>query len=526
MAGRGIAKIELSSYDRKFQDPLHFQEDENSAIKSIYYREPRPMTWNVKRDEKLPSTENEDKVSYKINTSTYHFLLSTQGTQQLPALRIRQDKLEGKDVQIAWCHNLGNNICVEGHLEIDKKQVQTVTGQWNDQCTQFLTDQKCRHSRQEDLGNVPYLQNWSTELPAETVSLKYNWEYQKHESKALPLLYCRDMEVQHVFVFRRRISELLRMRARKSATTVVEYVDRVVVDENGEERVEKVKQERTIPAGPWKDMPVSLKYIEGVDATGKLPVPSFTGYYGLVSESEENVLYGKGDTPEDKQMGDVRRIYWENIVVAKEDTPVTLGETRTVGIDSSTPVKGYFFCAENILSKKFNNHSNYSTNSEDFRKGHSPIKRIERKYGEELAQDFPMRHHTNDVPERNGYPCIPFEPGYGTDSFYKNIMSIDGDTALKLPPKTKLVFHTEDTDPMLTLKKITSENIDDEDFDRILQGDQRQEEIETKNRSQFTLYVFLMVLRKLTFVKKTQECTDNKQVYKLLIDEDPEDKVE
>jgi len=445
----GIAKLDLETITA-FQRELHDPKDENEYITTNFYREFRKTTWYTHLPAKLKCSPNENELIYTVN-STFDYLLYTYMRQSFPALRVKKE-LRGK-CEICWPHNLGTNIVIQAQFKIDDDTPQTIDPVWYDIYSQFYMKPGFRNHYNVCVGNITALETWNEFLPEYTTNAPQPWYYVRDTSLAVPLFYCTLSTVTHHYRMRTKITELLRMRVRKT------------------------------PEDEWVEIPCNLKYIEGAGSTGTLKTPELWGRYAYLTDEEREWNRCKSEAT----------YYIEDIVAAESINEGRYGDNVPIELDCKTPCKAIFWVAENIKARKNRNFSNYTTNSENLYQGYNPIQKISLLYSGSSRLENMDSDHFDKMEPWYHMLSAPEEQGYNGYSFSMDSRSLDSEIGIVMDGlKAKLVVNLGSTDPFLRPVRDTEEK-------QASIEELEPPTLDSSTGSRFIVHVRMLVMKKLTF---------------------------
>jgi hypothetical protein len=362
--------VEKSSY----QKDLHFaddkKEDEETLIRTHFLNIQRRETWSYRCNLKLDCNgdiSNPSSVSYRVRTLPYHGLLYTVLVQKLPVIKAN------KGFEIRWCPNVGSNIVKSAEFQVNDTVWQTLDSIYFDDYHSKIS-QEPKETLNKNLGNVPELQTWSSELPAAMTFFRIPWFYSLHTSKMFPLYYCgKEDRVEHILNLRRNLKDLLMVRSLDTGEMI-----------------------------PFDEACITVGNTE-------LPAPEMRGDYVMMSdmECEHNRCNGSKYHNEIFDIDNVRSIDSDSIV----------GVNSTVSIkikDMPFPVHTIHWKAENVNASVMNYLSNYSTCVNDHTNGASPVKWASltcpqgilfKNLESYICEHIIPSNHFNKIPEYPGYGC-------------------------------------------------------------------------------------------------------------------------
>lgn len=461
----------------EFQKEIHFGRG-SEEVTSIFYREFRKTTWYSQHNARLKCTINDNELIATAN-NTFHYLLYNYVRQSFPAIRVKSP-FQGH-VQICWCHNLATNTTPHASLYFDDTNPQNIDSIWCDIYSQFYMKPGFREHYNICVGNVPFLEDWSSELPEYTTNVIHPFYNIVDPSKAIPLFYFSSTSnISYHYSLRTRIEDLLRMR----------FLSKNKV--NGEE--------------VWKEIPVNFKYLEGVNPTTTLKIPEVWGRYVYLSEDEidwfrncamEEVYSEKEDL--EKVRPKDRLIYIEDVIACDSTNPATFGDNVTVDLDCKTPAKAIFWNAENLSARANRNYSNYTTNKNNLYKGWNPISKFSFYYSGTAKIDSMDSDHFDKVEPWNHFISPPSEAGYNALAIAYDPSTLDTDVGIVMDGvKARVITKLGNTDP-----RIKGFRINDEESNKAIL-DELEEDNLPKKGDNYQLHVRMLVLKKLV-ISKTGE---------------------
>ena len=412
----------------QLQKLLHETTDENEKVESHFGYEFKKCGWSstiktnlimkIEGDNSNKPTDdyNSTYVTYTADNK-FHYLINTIMRETLIPLKV-MDKyvLSGGNLcEIAYSHNSGLNFVEDATLLLDKQQAQSF-----DDITHNIFHQYYRRNGFDGLydkiiGNVDFLEEWTTALPEYRLKIIQPWFYCKNDVMAIPLFRCPKGEVTHRYKVRRDLRSFIRMRIRTTLTS------------------------------PWKEIPFNRDYVEGAPSDNCLPYPELRGTYGKITPGESKW----------KEETEPESVYFiDDIHKIDSDDYYKYGGIYTPDLNIDSPTKAIFFLAENIESRNNRYYSNFTTNTRDIKKGHNPIKTFKVMYGGNIRIPETETDISEDLEPLTNFPNYPREPGYNAISISYDTASLDADISLKLATlKAKLIIKLGNTDPMLSLKK-------------------------------------------------------------------------
>ncbi len=336
-----------------FMKRLHTVEGVNDEIKTLTYSVINKVPWSSHQLGDLIQSIESDKVIYRPNTEM-DYLHKVYLQVTLPCIRVKDDA-KGI-IRICWAYNLFHRIIDKATLKFGTKEGPGFSGKWLDFQKECNMKPGIGHDANynRSIGNMKFLQEWSTKLPSWAISCPQPFYYTESMSNSLPVFLCQnaDSKVKHCYTFRRRVLDLLRMQM---------YVE-------DEER--------------WVDLDDSTdksNFLEGIDTGTCIPIPVMKGRYSKIDDDEK--LW--------KQKECRMEVLATTIVEKNTLNPIESGKKDDIKLRTLTPVYGIFFNAEHEKSRKINNWGNYTTNPYQQSKGWDPIRKVVHKYNgnERIVQD-------------------------------------------------------------------------------------------------------------------------------------------
>lgn len=376
-----------------FHEGLHKTTDINDNFGSIFAHDFCKSTWYATAYNKLSSSINGDEIVYLVNHS-YHFLLSTYMRFLLPAVKVKD--IYKDVVEIAWCHNVGLNIVNIAQFKENDDVFQTLDNVNMDIFYQFCQKGGAgmREAHNVGVGNVPIVENFASELVPYQINVKHPWFYSYSTSTAFPIFYKNtQLRAQHNYKMRLKIYELLRMRR--------------LVD------------------GVWEPVLPSEygEYLE-TDPTLNISTPEMYGHYAYCTDVELDHYKNCS--------GLERHIYIRDFQTCEEENCKKYKTTASAPMSSSNPCLAFFWVAQNLDAVKYNNYSNYTTNSQDLHRGWDPITHSTMKYGNEALFDKLPSDHFSIAMAQNHFTSAPEFRGFHAYSYAYDCMCQDADIAVLL----------------------------------------------------------------------------------------------
>ncbi len=440
----------------EFQKSLHFPSFDDEPLSSKFYREYIKTTWYCSTPMPLKSVIEGDEFIYSPDP-TFHYLMYSYLRFMLPPIKIKNEYRS--TVRIAWCHNIGNNIIKFASLSEDDLNYQSFDHIWLDDYDQYymLPGAGKRRNFKMGVGSVPMLEEWSASLPAYPINVDQPWFYGDDTSNAFPIFYRNSLcRVKHHYVFRRKISDLLRMQIYNHKTDVWDNVH-----------------------------PLSYMHYLNYGRSITIQNPTLWGKYALITDQEI-------DTHKCRPKRD---LYIRDVEMCDLENPNMFRTTAVVPIQCKYPCLAMFWKAENLDATNLNNYSNYTCNTEDLYAGWSAISNTSLKHINTYKFKDMDSDHFNIGESRKHFPSSPSEPGYQAYSPSWNSGNYHGEVGTVLK-NSQLICKIANND----LYSIDYKNETDIDSES-----EYTKEVDVNdtiiNKTKFMMRVRLLVIKKLTISK-------------------------
>lgn len=462
-----IPKVELDALTDR-QVKLHTSE--TGEIITRFHREFRKSLFHTPFTSKLKSTTDGDDVLYSANNNL-HFLTYTYLLLRLPKIEVKKEF--EKKIRICWCHNVATNIISDGKFEVDNEVINSLDHTWLDVHPQYFTKPGFREHYNLGVGNIAYLEEWKSYLPSVQLRVILPWFYSYHTSHAFPIFrFPGQTQINHRMRFRRKVNELLRMQ---------------ISSDDG----------RT-----WRSIKPNFKYLHCSAKIISEPEMWAKYTYNTLEELNWQLKCNSADNVEGK------KVYYINDMIAI-DSENHAGYGKSISIELKTPhmCKSIFFMAENTDAIKYNNLSNYTTNSDNIYGGWDPIDNITLSYGIVKKFDKVNSIHFSQI-ESCHFPIPPDTQGYHAITYAWDPTSVDAEvTVCPSELKASLSVKLGNNDPFLDMEEKTDNIIPLNDLDTQSDLDNLKQD-DTLNGCYY-LRTRLLVIRKLTIVssKKKYELT-------------------
>lgn len=377
---KAFSSIEYASLTedqrRRHGDPTGASDEE---IASVFTPAPRlKVGWSTHALWMCTANVQDSTVIYEIPKSA-HRLLYTTMVQTLPAIQVRPKYADR--VRVCWPPYVAHHIIRHGELHDGGSRRQVLPAAWLDFHAQFFIDKTPAYNRMT--GNVDELTQWSTSLPRYTVQKSHPWFYAQSLESSIPLDAEREGgKLQHVYLLRHQIAELLRM------------------------------QMWNANVGAWVDIRPNMKYLVNITKGAKFDTPQL--WACLANRTDAEHLATLETHPVNVEYLDV--------TYEEERLCVKAGQDGRLVPASRTPCESLFFGAiRNNPVVGIEYLGNYSDNPlgpcEDDERGRGPFSRFTIFYRElkrgidipaELLEYSTPMHHFPYMPEYPGYYAYPY----------------------------------------------------------------------------------------------------------------------
>lgn len=461
-----IARLDASTMS-KLQKTIHNSPDSSGEIRMHFTHEFCHKTWFWQTPLQMPMTPSGDKVVYTVHKN-YHFLLYQYMRQTLPAIRIK--KAYRDKYRICWPHNVGTNIIKTGMFKLNDDIVQRIDSVWCDIHAMFYMKPGFRDHYNECVGNVPYLEDWNTSMPQYITNVVQPFYNCRDISQAFPILMCHKDVIKFEYTFRDDITKVLRMQ---------QYSD---------------KAKRWVDIVPRKDV------LQGISSSGKLPIPELWGRYANVGTEEYEHHKFALMCPDEQQIkiwNTTHTYYTRDIISSDSKNSRSFGEIETLELNCKTPCLALHWVAANADAVRFNNYSNYTTQTHSLYGGRNPCATVDLTYdGNHHLKNLDADHFCKIEPFQH-FDSAPSEPGYNGYSFAQYPMGLDAEVGVVLN-KAKFDVQISDTD--LYVVDDSDDTKDESEIDLHSDPlDDQPPKMEEISRPKFDVHVRLVIMRKLSF---------------------------
>src|SRR4029078_1540407 len=288
------------------------------------------------------------------------------------------------------------------------------------------------------------------------INIDQPWFYGDDTSNAFPIFYrhsqCR---AKHHYVFRRKISELLRMQILKN--------------------------------GEWEDVhPSSYMSCLNYGRSITIQNPSLWGRYAFITDQEL-------ETHKCRPKSD---IYIRDVEICDLENPNVFGSSAVVPIQCKYPCLAMFWKAENLDATALNNYSNYTCNTDDLYSGWDPISKTSLKHINTYKFKDLDSDHFNIGESRKHFTSSPSEPGYHAYSPSWDSTKYHGEVGTVFK-QSKLICKSANND----LYHLDYKNETDVDSESEYNKDYDIDN-NVVNKTKFMMRVRLLVIKKLTITKE------------------------
>ncbi|HSW76549.1 MAG TPA: major capsid protein [Candidatus Saccharimonadales bacterium] len=457
-------KAEINSLN-EFQKNLHFPSYDNEPLLSKFHRAYIKTTWYCSTLLPLKSTDEGEDVIYAINP-TFHYLMYTYLRFVLPPIKVKAEFID--KIKICWCHNVGTNIIKNASFKEDDRDYQSFDSIWTDDYFQYfmLPGAGKRRNHRIGIGNIDILEDWTTVLPYYPINVDQPWYYGEDTASAFPILYRNSQNrAEHRYTFRRKIADLLRMQ---------------ILDN---------KTNQWVSVNPAKHM-TKLDYGRYIT----VQKPTLWGQYAYITDKEIETH---------KCSAKPKEIYIKDVEICDSENENSFGTKSVITLHCKNPCLAIFWKAQNMDAEELNNHSNYTSNSEDLYRGWDPISKMTLRYGTTNKLNNMDSDHFNIGESRKHFPSSPNEAGYHAYSFAWNSSNYHGEPGVVLCNlNASLICNISDNDiynmsyqsDIHLNSDVENESLD-HDLLRLIEP-----KVKTKG-PKFITRVRLLVLKKLTIQK-------------------------
>lgn len=425
----------------------------------------RKINWTVTSTERMKTDGTTDEkgkeITFIINQN-YSFLINSTLVQEIPQISVKE---AWKNlVEICWPRNLGHNLIEFASLKSDNDQICSFDNIWLDNFLKHYIKKKKLYNKM--IGNVKKLNKWNNVLPQYPVIVPQPFYYSRFIGLALPICQSEMSVIKQSYKLKRKITDILRMRVRKSVGEEWNYL--------GE---------------------INEEYLNIMN-NNILNVPILYGQYSLITLDEINKCYDEQPSV----------YYYEDIVQINIENPVRIGSKITEELISTSPVKCIFWVAENLKSSEIHNFSNYTTDYLNSSKGKNPCSSMkltfwnEQKNQEESSFMFDLIEPYYQGKSDFSKKAI----GYNIKSLSLNYDSFVETTGLVLSLyKSKITISLEkDNERFISFKELDKKTDDTElNIPYELRSSYKKLKIDEISNDLFLIKIRMIVIKKITFRK-------------------------
>ena len=169
MSESNVLKLDINSIT-DFQEELHQPNlgsdpnDKKNQIKSRFSCTIKKNAWSAHNKVKMSFTAEKSEVIY-TSSKKYDVLFGSEMHISLLHIKVKEDYKN--KIEICYPHNPGHNICHRGELKVDDDHHAYIDDIWLDTHSQRFMKVGAgkRDLYNRMVGNLPCLEDWSTELP-------------------------------------------------------------------------------------------------------------------------------------------------------------------------------------------------------------------------------------------------------------------------------------------------------------------------------------------------------------------------
>lgn len=358
-------------------------------------------------------------------------------------------------ISICYHHNLGHNIFPSGECKIDDDHFAFIDSIWMDCYSETFEEKRELYNRM--IGKLPFLEEWTTELPSLPLVIPQIFSFTRASQVGLPIWKSTNNKITFEYKIRTKLIDLLRMRVLKKD-------------------------------GSYKEIKCNLKYLDYKSES--LPAPEMWGRYGDMSDEERN---WRKSIDENTGLPIRQVLYVEDIDIKSSENPITLGKKDVIKLESLSPVKHIMWVASLVDG----NLSNYTTNREDVYKGWNPCAVSNIKYGNSnRTEELGYEHYELSEYYDFDWGGTPKEAGYNIFTYSFNPTDLQhADNAVILGNcGATLIVTLGDTDPFVSVKE--KEEYTDEKGE-LIPAEALDLNTDESNKDKYIIHVRTVILRKL-----------------------------
>ena len=361
-------------------------------VSSDYVIEPSIKAWNVELTVPLTQSERNAEsadTSQSVYTadSELDFLIKTCLFFDTPRVRVK--KKFQQTIQIRWCHNMPHNAVKSARIIFNGKSDSSVLNRhvYDIKSALFmLPGAGMREHYDYMIGNIASLQEWNTELLSAKITFPQPWYYAEHKANAIPLFTLpRDHKIEHVYTFNRPV-DVLMMRVRDKVNNT------------------------------WKLIKPDVRFLDFITTKTVFNTPVMLGRYAKLPDSPNDHEKQWHFSPNGPSHSYLVTTY----MTFSSENPCAAGQQAVIDIILATPARAMYILAENLVSKKKHNYSNYTTNSNDVNYGLNPVLAASDFFGKKPHATF-EQYQLDRLNIWDYFPSAPLQLGYNVRSFYGHL---------------------------------------------------------------------------------------------------------
>ena len=397
-----------------FQKELHLTKSDNpnDVVFSRFTCTIEKYALSIHDKVKMAYSILDDKDGYQIiYTANKKFDVLFKTEMAIPLLAIKVKDKHQSNVQICYPHNAGHNIPYQVEVRVDDDRYEGHDSIWLDIHSMFFMKPGAgmRELYNRRIGNLPFLEEWTTELPPRILTPPQVFSYCRNTRVGIKTLQSSMNTITHHYKIRNKIQEVLRMRS---------------LNINGE----------------WEEIPCNMKFLRVQNRAKSFPVPELWGRYGLMTDEEREWFKTERITKHP-----IHHVSYIEDVLSftsnpsensdDSDVPSDVPSPTGVLIQTKVPCKALFWVAQNTKCLVNNNFSNYTTNILDINKGLNPCAEVNLKYGKEHRVKGLGSEHFDQSEPWDFFISAPSEPGYNAYAIGYDFNTIrNTDTGIVLSP--------------------------------------------------------------------------------------------
>ena len=478
-----IIQMDLTSQDDN-QKELHDAKDENEEVQSCFTFKNVKSSWQATHMAKLRGTYEDGKLCAEAD-KRFHHLTQVNYRQRIKATALTQEAIE-KGFEICYPHNLITTIIKNIQYKYGDELGEKLSSHVLNILIGYFRNSERDRINNDCIGNIPALENWTTELREHTLDLKVPFFFSWDLSRAIKLVRSVDTPVTFEVETEQKHTDIIRIRKKLPDGTYKYY-------QKGDKQISKFK---------------IFKNIDKQD--DKLEKPELWGHYNIVNEGEK-IFHHRlmEDIPEEVREPD--HMYILDWVEFSEKNAKKLGDHVDIKIDEKLPCLALFWNAQNKTSLEYKNPSNYTTNSENVYQGWDPIKKFSIKHGSET---YRFKDTDSDIAKRQAslkFPSSPITNGYFAHSLTYDINRTDINIGKNLSSYgTLLQIELGNKSPYKELENI-HQNSEEQESNLDKMDDEYEEDVREDREDQFYVKAAALIVKKLKWEYTTATDKDGKE---------------